>query len=129
VDAYARHEETVRPVTQSKVGKSGRCLNACLASLLEIPEKAVPDFGNNTWEDDVDHFLAPYGLYYRQVSKEIEPIGYHVAEGISPRGGPHAVIMLNGTVKWDPHPQDGTGRGLVRVLRYGVLIRRFNGTN
>lgn len=115
----------MRPVTQSKVGAQGRCLNACLASLLEIPERDVPDFGDHTWRADVDHFLTPYRVYYRQVPLDVAPIGYHVIEGVSPRGGPHAVIGLNGKFVFDPHPRDGSGRGLRKVERYGVLIRRF----
>lgn len=116
----------MQPVTQSRVGKNGRCLNACVASLLEIPEASVPDFSDEEWNRELDDFLAPYGLYYRHVSTSVAPLGYHIIEGLSPRGGLHAVVGLDGAVVWDPHPQDGTGRGLVRTDRYGLLIRRFN---
>lgn len=119
----------MRPVTQSKVGADGRCLCACIASILEIPESFVPDFGND-WRNDVDRFLAPFGLYYRQVPLEVKPLGFHIVEGTSPRGGQHACVGFNGRIIHDPHPQDGTGRGLKTVERYGVLIRRFtNGSS
>lgn len=115
----------MRPVYQSRTGKHGRCLNACIASLLEIPEYVVPDFGDHTWNADVDHFLAPYGLYYRRIALDVAPIGYHIIEGISPRGGLHAVVGRNGNIVFDPHPPDGTGSGLVERCFYGLLIRRF----
>lgn len=116
----------MKPQTQSRVGKRGRCFNACLASLLEIPELQVPDFDDDNYEASVDNFLKKYGVYYRHVSTAIKPIGFHVIEGKSPRGGLHAVVGKDGSIVHDPHPHDGTGRGLVRVDKYGVLIRRMD---
>lgn len=110
------------PQTQSRVGSNGRCFNACLASILELKERQVPDFPDKGFRQAVDDFLAPFGLVYRRTSKSVAPFGYHTIEGISPRGGLHAVVGKDGKVVHDPHPQDGTGRGLVTVEYYGVLL-------
>lgn len=118
----------MQPVTQSRTGKNGRCFPACIASILELPESAVPDL-DNTNEKQVDRFLEPFNLVYRQFPAKgvVTPMGYYIVQGLSPRGGLHAVVGRNGRIVHDPHPQDGTGRGLVRVDSYGLLLRRENG--
>jgi hypothetical protein len=112
----------VRPVYQSRVGPNGRCFSACLASILEIPERSVPDL-DNTNTAQVDRFLAQYGLQYRRIPYGADkPVGYSTIEGISPRGGYHACVALDGRLIFDPHPPDGTGRGLVSAEAYGLLL-------
>lgn len=113
------------PQVQSKTGKDGRCLNACIASILEIKEHEVPDFTDENFISEVNTFLAPHGLYYVQAPLIIKPVGYSTIEGVSPRGGLHACVALNGKLVWDPHPQDGTGRGLKQPECYGILGKRF----
>ena len=124
------------PQVQSKIGKGGRCLNACFASILEIEEKAVPDFGQD-WEADVAKFLAQFGLYYVQIPKDDSLLKvmfdrvngelWHTIEGISHRGGPHACVGLNGELIWDPHPVwlDNSKPGLRKVENYGLLCSRM----
>lgn len=115
------------PITQDRVGEDGNCLSACLASILEVPLQTVPDFAAETETDEeflsaVDAWLAKKGLRYRQVALgDAAPVGWHTVEGLSPRGGQHACVAKNGALMWDPHPRDGTGRGLVRAERWGVL--------
>lgn len=106
------------PQTQSRVGPHGRCFPACLASILELPEAAVPGY-----EDGVYGWLARRGLRYETVPVDAPaPVGWHIIEGLSPRGGQHAIVGLNGQPAWDPHPQDGTGRGLKVPERWGLLL-------
>ena len=111
----------MRPVTQSRVGAHGRCFPACVASILEVPESSVPGYEDTP---DVYHWLERRGLQYAQAPIEgtPAPVGYHIIEGISPRGGQHAVVGLNGKTVHDPHPQDGTGRGLTKPERWGMLL-------
>jgi hypothetical protein len=128
----------MKPVEQSRVGQNGRCLSAVIASILEIPEAAVPDFLGDDQPGEVSQFLRRYGLYYVEVpvtnktaqsafEKADGPL-YHVMLGISPRGGSHAVVADRGKMAWDPHPiSDGTGQGLVKVQRYGLLCSRADG--
>jgi hypothetical protein len=114
----------VIPVTQTRTGEpDGNCFAASLASVFEtaIPEFDLP--GTDYWAN-VDRWLARRG--YRYVQRPITdpaPRGWHLIEGLSPRGGQHAVVGYNGRMVHDPHPQDGTGRGLVRPERWGVLER------
>ena len=112
------------PRVQSRIGKRGRCLNACIASILEIPEASVPDFpASDDYIADIDRFLAPFGVVYKQRPiTEPPPKGHHMIEGISPRGGMHAVVGKDGKFVHDPHPGwYDPRRGLVKPLRWGVL--------
>ena len=113
----------MKPVTQSRTGRNGTCFRACLASLLEVPERAVPDFKLANQDPGVDRFLAGRGLRYVEVPVgDVAPTGWHVITGTSPRGGQHAVVGKDGKLAHDPHPHDGTGRGLVREENYGLLL-------
>ena len=126
------------PVTQTRTGPDGNCFAACLASLLETSLWKVTDFhgDGDVFLDQVADFLLPYGLMYLQVPPD-DPVlermfraglmAFHIIEGISPRGGPHAVVGLNGEMVWDPHPEDGTGRGLISVECFGILASRCIG--
>jgi hypothetical protein len=123
----------MKPQVQSRTGKNGRCIEACFASILEIPESQVPDFGqDDVFLRNVQAFLKPYGLYYVQVPVNTPGIQqafrggkiFHTIEGKSPRGGLHACVGESGKMVWDPHPQDGTGRGLVRIDCFGLLCAR-----
>lgn len=111
------------PQVQSRIGKHGRCLNASIASILGIPEAAVPDFPDATYRKAVDDFLRPFGKKYEQFPISApSPKGWHLIEGVSPRGGMHAVVGYNGKFKHDPHPiEDDPRRGLVKPMRWGVL--------
>jgi hypothetical protein len=110
------------PQTQSRTGEYGRCFPACIASLLDLKEWEVPDLDNTDY-GQVDDFLGPYGYYYREIAPGVPPVGYHVIIGTSPRGGSHAVVGLDGELIFDPHPQDGTGKGLKKVTAYGILCK------
>ena len=106
-----------------------------MASILEIPIWEIPEFGDDeVFLQNIQAFLEPRGLYYVQVDPD-DPVleiafrageVYHTCEGLSPRGGQHACVGLNGSIVWDPHPQDGTGRGLVSVECYGLLCARMD---
>ena len=124
------------PVTQTRTGQEqGNCFESCIASILEIPLWGVPDFGDDrVFLDRIASFLLPRGLYYVQVKPDNEvldrmfragPDIYHTIEGVSPRGGQHAVVGRNGKMVVDPHPQDGTARGLVSVECFGLICTRM----
>ncbi len=116
------------PQVQSRTGKHGRCFEACLASILDLKEHEVPDFGDEPeFLRNVNAWLEQFGLYYIQAPLKLRPNGYHTIEGLSPRGGMHAVVGLNGVMVFDPHPQDGTRHGLVKEVCYGVLGAALKG--
>jgi hypothetical protein len=110
---------------QSRTGEHGNCFATSLANILNDPN--VPEFGINVSEDqywaNVARYLARYGLKYERVpiTKGLEPVGWSTIEGVSPRGGLHACVALNGKLVWDPHPIDGTKHGLAKPMYYGLL--------
>ena len=122
-------------VAQTRVGQeNGNCMAAALASILEIRIGEIPEFGDDeVFLENIQEFLEPLGLYYVQARPD-DPIleiafrhgdVYHTVEGISPRGGMHACVGLNGSIAWDPHPpHDG---GLVSVECFGLLCARMDG--
>ena len=122
-------------VTQTRVGSEGNCFAACLSSILEIPLAQIPELGDDDeFLQNIQAFLEPHGLYYVQVKPD-DPIVeiafrvgevFHTIEGVSPRGGMHACVGLNGSIIWDPHPNDGTGHGLVAVECFGLLCARMD---
>jgi len=123
------------PVTQTRTGPEGNCMSATLASILEIPIWEVPELGGDEeFLENIQKFLEPRGLYYVQVKPD-DPVletafqrgeVYHTVEGVSPRGGMHACVGLNGSILWDPHPNDGSGHGLVSVECFGLLCARMD---
>jgi hypothetical protein len=126
----------VKPVFQDRYGSiDGNCFEACLASLLELPLGGVPELGgDDVYEDNLARFLAGQGCLYVLVRGPSNPeLGiltamfkqgdvYHTIEGVSPRGGPHAVVGLNGRAAHDPHEGGG---GLMREDGWGFLLRRL----
>ncbi|HJX53533.1 MAG TPA: hypothetical protein VJ801_12270 [Polyangia bacterium] len=123
------------PVTQTRTGEDGNCFAAALASILEIPLHVVPEFGgDDVFVANIQRFLAEHGLYYVRVAPDDPALErafesgdvFHTIEGVSPRGGEHATVGLNGEIVHDPHPQDGTGRGLVSVDAFGLLCARMS---
>ena len=114
----------MKGVVQSRTGNNGTCFRACLATLLGLKESQVPDFPDANLDPYVNKWLQGRGLRYEEIpaDRALPPTGEHLALGISPRGGDHAVVYRNGKLAWDPHPQDGTGRGLVEIKRWGLLM-------
>lgn len=118
----------MKRVVQTRTGADGNCFAACLASIFHIPLKAIPEFGDDTFIEDINTYLRKRGLTYRRVPMYQKPTGYSTIEGISPRGGLHACVAEDGELVWDPHPiEDGTGQGLVEPRYYGVFERLTRG--
>lgn len=106
-----------------KQGIIGDCYRACICSLLEISDKDVENFVENTdYPMNVVHFLKEKG-YRMYHSKEVPiSVEYYIANGISPRGVRHSVIYKNGELAYDPHP---VGGGVIPDL-YSWLEPRNN---
>lgn len=93
----------------------GDCIRACVASILERPPSAVPNFVH-TGED-------PYGLWWWAlvgwcIHHGVDLAGgtyggpwrrrWQILGGPGPRGHKHVVVGFDGEVIHDPHP-DHTG--------------------
>jgi hypothetical protein len=105
----------VKPVFQDKFGeKDGNCLEAAIASVLEIPLSAIPFFGNDDnrdWWNHQSDFLAKYGLVAFDVDpsgfgkEDKQRLGYHLINGKSPRiGALHSIVGYRGKPVHDPLP-------------------------
>lgn len=138
----------MKPVDQTRIhdpdrGVTGNCLEACVASLLEIDIEAVPYFGiDRDWfsrylgfvreqgYEMTSHFHFPDGFPCGSESIDlgVGVGGYFIAAGPSPRanvrnqGLTHAVIIdAAGNVVHDPHPSRA---GVLRVEEVDVIERR-----
>lgn len=119
----------MKPIYQTQFdSKTGNCLQACIASILEIPLDRVPNF---MLEDDLttalDSFLAQFRLVsITLVASQVsgwEPTGFHLIGGASPRGEVgHSVVGHNGEMVHDPHP---SGDGLRTVEDYTLFVARL----
>lgn len=91
----------------------GNCLQAAVASLLDLDLDVVPHFTlHEDWLERLVEFGAQrgYAVVYRG-----HPVPFGLAFGCSPRGVFHAVVCVDGEIVWDPHPSRG---GLVSVANY-----------
>ena len=108
------------PVYQDKFGldwtkpDAGNCLQACLASVLEVALDAVPHFV--VLEDHHDAMnrwlLEHYGLYvlaFPSTGPEPWAQGYYLQSGKGPRGAEHIVVMKDGELAHDPIGENGPG--------------------
>lgn len=107
----------VHQVTQSILhgdpsGRPGNCLQAAVASLLELPLDEVPHFVEyDDWLERLAEFCTAHG--YQPIMRPPDTdVAYGMAWGPSERGVRHAVVWADGAMAWDPHPSRA---GLERV--------------
>ncbi|MFJ6085154.1 hypothetical protein ACIQI8_27475 [Streptomyces sp. NPDC092369] len=100
----------MRPVTQSILhddpeGRPGNCLQATVASLLELPLKSVPHFiaEGPRWLELMEAFCRGQGYALRFLPADAY-CAYGMAWGVSPRGVRHSVCWADGRMSHDPHP-------------------------
>ena len=92
---------------------TGNCLQAAIASVLNLSLDEVPHFAaiKGNWWDEFREWLWRRGLdvVYLQFSaiEKMPPVGPYIVNGVSPRGYGHSVVYLNGHLEHDPHPAGG----------------------
>lgn len=92
-------------------GVEGNCMQACIASLFNIPLGDVPNFAAvKNWFKVLNDFVKDRGFYiYERHSQEGYlwiPRAYTLVAGQSSRGCKHLVIYKNGVLFHDPHPSN-----------------------
>ncbi len=103
------------PILQDRTeAGAGNCLQACLASVLELPLDAVPDFvasgANPDWFEDLRRWLhARAGLDALLLRLDgarsfTKPAGLFIATGPTAQFGLHSVVCEDDRVVHDPHP-------------------------
>lgn len=116
----------MKPVDQTQFageGAGGNCVQASLASILNLPLSDVPHFLEiaNTpqeWEFAFEDWLAERGIGFVRREGEYIWDGYYLASGPSPRGVSHMVVYHDGNLVHDPHPSRA---GINAVSRIYVL--------
>ena len=114
---------------------TGNCMNACIASILEIPLDDIPSFHSNDPKDGeaFTHKLQKWGrsigylILDITITDDCDPDDilkdcWVIASGQSPRaknGERHAVVWRNGVMMHDPHPSK---EGIVEPDMYAVFI-------
>lgn len=126
-------------------GLSGNCLAACVASILDLQLKQVPEFErygdkrnlhlvefmeSQGYEfNETIHLSAPNYkreaeclLLLEELTKSKQGIdGFFIVVGLSPRGIRHGCVYSQDGLIHDPHPSN---RGLCRVDYIWVFTRR-----
>jgi hypothetical protein len=109
--------EPDRPVEKQR----GNCLTACVASLLDLPIEAVPNFiqvdvaGGPNWWWHLHTYLKMMGVEIDGFKIRNPPINRHyIVTGLSARASEeypihHAVIYYNGKMVHDPFRDDPAG--------------------
>ncbi len=108
----------MKPVYQSIVTPpNGNCLQACIASILELSLSDVPNFvTHKDWVFALVQFCEHLGLRPVFLDRRGGFVGknmgygqwYSVVSGQSPRGDYlHAVVAYDGEVIHDPYPSGG----------------------
>lgn len=110
----------VREVTQTILHEEGaespgNCLQAAVASLLDLDLDDVPHFVvHPDWLERLMAFGRAHGYWVRYAQPDAH-VPFGIAVGPSPRGVQHAVVWIDGTVAWDPHPSRA---GLLRTAMH-----------
>jgi hypothetical protein len=115
----------MKPILQTKFGEQGNCLQACIASLLEIEMDAVPEFPISGQFLHLERFMRQRGLQPVAYPPErfTPPYDvYYLVWGLSPRGIRHSVIYQNNLMVHDPHPDCS---GLTTIEQFTVFVATF----
>lgn len=121
-------------ILQTRFGNpGGNCHQAALASLLEMPLGAVPDFCNmpgDDWDIKENLWLMQHGLYSLHVrpgdDSSMEWFTDHVpsiagVKSLTTAGALHSVIYYKGQVVHDPHPSQVHRYREVEIVSFDVM--------
>lgn len=120
----ATGKRTITPVSQTRFGREGNCLAACVSTILGVPLETVDMSAatDSEWFATLNAQLSPLGWHALTCSVShtyaLPPDVIHIRAGIGPRGGMHAVVYEGSTLVHDPHP-DGGG---INSTAYAILL-------
>jgi hypothetical protein len=106
-------------------GHESNCFQACVASILEFPIDAVPNFVGLhplSWYQELVKFLRPMNMsaVYMDVASGMELPGYSIMSVELPTSRKdrlHCVVALDGNMVWDPAGHARLGR-----IKFGLLF-------
>lgn len=118
-------------IKQTKFGKEGNCLEACIASLLEIDINSIPCYKEKNWNVLLNEWLIKnHNCYllpldakeclisFRKIMKNT----IYIASGNSPRNMFHAVLYKNNKMIFDPHPSN---EGIEKIECIDFIVKYF----
>ena len=122
----------MKPILQTKFGKEGNCLCACLASILETTIERIPNPEHDYWQDEInDWLLDNYNMYLLTANIGKDPYlpiafrnSYIIGCGKSINNLMHAVICKDGKIIHDPLP--GSGVTYEKIEEFDLLVHFFN---
>jgi len=103
----------MREIVQDDITfKSGNCFSACIASILEVPLKNIPNFHTESPRDfdkNVAEWCKSQDFILLDITMEDPSLinsCYVIANGTSPRNKDflHSVVWFDGEIVHDPHP-------------------------
>lgn len=119
----------MKPVYQTILsGPNSNCMQATIASILELDIDQVPNFIEHRgadWFDKVKEFCLPFGVYpiylafSESENREFKPFGYHGIGVETERGVLHSVVGFNGKIVHDPYPG---GSVITKIVGYDLFI-------
>lgn len=93
--------------------ETGNCLQAAVATFLGLALDDVPHFVlYPDWEGRMRSFMKAHGQPVHVAAGGPGVSG--IAVGPTVRGTEHAVVLVDGVVRWDPHPSRA---GLLDIRR------------
>jgi hypothetical protein len=111
-------------IDQTEFGEpEGNSLQACIASILEVPIDSVPPTPDDlAWLRMLAAKLYEFHLVQPLLVDSLPPwfTGYVIGYGKGPRGLQHAVVMRQGELVHDPHPDRA---GLETLRGFLILVR------
>ena len=122
-----QHQTTFGGV-DAPLAERGNCYATCIASLLAVDVKDVPNFcaRHESWYEDTNRWLASWGLAvlcfpfdpFLTVPEQRQDI-ILIASGPGPRGHRHSVLWRGGRLFHDPHP---SSLGLLSADEFDLLV-------
>lgn len=112
------HTQTL--LAEQVEGIPGNCMQAAVASLLDMQLEAVPHFVLfEDWPAAFRLWLGGFGYEWQCHAPDAVVVGRYIMVGHSVRGLGHACVAEAGRVVWDPHPSRA---GLVSVDEIWLLV-------
>lgn len=111
-------------IDQTLFGEEGNCVQASVASILGLELDEVPNFIKeypetpDFWDAVEDFFLEKGFVLWLKGANLCLPVNY-LAQGKTSRGYHHMVVMNDGKLVHDPHPDR---KGIIEVEHTWLVI-------
>lgn len=125
-----QHQTTFGGAHHEPRSERGNCWSTCVACILGLDTRTVPNFcgegeDDGVWFEEANHWLYQRGLLL--MGFNTDPITWgrcyratiSIASGLSPRGHSHSVLWQGGKLLHDPHP---SGAGIAEPKAWQIVV-------